>query len=273
MKNPCRPLEAPYKGLSVTYDTSSISIVVETKVLEPILLPKEQDINIRFLPNTQAHVFGTGSNINLVLERDCEAYWYGASLPKLNFLAQVFENACLNIAQVNLASSDTNMQVELKALHAQINFIGLDQISAHAVNNTRLHIIHEKPHTKSTQAFRGIYAGESLGSFIGKVSVAPFAEQSSVQQLYKSVLLSEQAHAFVKPELEIDNYNISASHGASIGQLDEEALFYLCSRGLSLASARALLVKSMTAEILQNIHPCLRDFLSLKAEQALESLL
>lgn len=274
MKNPCVALDAGFEGLSIKRSDDGISIVIERKLSKPLLLPDDHNIDIRLVPGASAHMLCSSAAIKLKLEDESQAFFYGISPPKLSFSAQVGAGSRLSIAKLNLAgdSSDTNLQIALTAPGAELSFIGLDQSHDSAVNNTRLHIIHETPHTVSTQAFRGIYAGSSMGTFVGKVTVAPHAAHSSVQQLYKSVLLSEQARAFVKPELEIDNYDIKASHGASIGQLDPEALFYLCSRGLSLNAARALLVKSMTAEILEAIAEPMRDFMSYQAALALEAL-
>ena len=164
------------------------------------------------------------------------------------------------------------MDIELLAPDAEVSFLGLDQLAGSDVSTTKLHINHKTSNTKSSQAFRGIYAGSSLGSFEGKVSVAAHAENSSAQQLYKSILLSESARALVKPELEINNFNITASHGASIGQLDAEALFYLRSRGLSFEAAQKILVQSLSRDILQEIHPVMREYLSAQVELSLGAL-
>ena len=126
-------------------------------------------------------------------------------------------------------------------------------LSDEAFGATDLLIKHEADNTRSTQAFRGLYKDKASGSFFGKVDINEAAANSSAEQLYRAILLSEDAKAFVKPQLEINNRHIKASHGASIGRLDEETLFYLRSRGFSKAFAESILVTSLAAEVLDTM--------------------
>ena len=257
MNNPCLLLNPDHEGLNIQSTPQALSILISNNFTSPLMLPEAKTLNICLSSNTEAHFFASNSQVNLVLEPGSHAYWYGLSNTKLSLFAQVKSKARLNITQINLGSVDaqTSMNIELLAPHAEVSFIGLDQLTGQERSSTALHINHKTSSTKSTQAFRGIYNGHSLGLFEGKVSVAPHAESSSAKQLYKSILLSENARAHVKPELEINNFDITASHGASIGQLDQEALFYLCTRGLSKEAAQKILVMSLARDILQEIHP------------------
>ncbi len=105
------------------------------------------------------------------------------------------------------------------------------------------HIVvdHHATNCRSEQNFRGVLGGRSRGVFNGKALIRPGADGSSVRQSNANLLLSELAEMNTKPELEIYADEVEASHGATVGQLDESALFYLRSRGLAEADARRML--------------------------------
>ena len=125
---------------------------------------------------------------------------------------------------------------------AHAAFLGafvLDQ--ARHVDN-HISVDHSSPGCSSEQFFRGVLGGRSRGVFNGKALIRPGADESSVRQSNANLLLSPLAQIDTKPELEIYADEVEASHGATVGQLDETAIFYLRSRGLSEVEARRLLV-------------------------------
>ena len=168
---------------------------------------------------------------------------------------KIYEHASLDFfdLQPSLGTFTATTSVYLKENGAAINYFGLDELDASAKNNNELTIYHEAPHTKSNQSFRGIYAGESYGSFQGKVVVQRHAVGSDAKQLYKALIVGDKAKAHVMPQMEIYEDDISASHGASIGQLDEEAVFYLRSRAIDENAAKSLLIMGFLQEILNQI--------------------
>jgi len=108
--------------------------------------------------------------------------------------------------------------------------------------DNHISIDHASPACSSEQFFRGVLGDSSRGVFNGKALIRPGADESSVRQSNANLLLSHLARIDTKPELEIYADEVEASHGATVGQLDETAIFYLRSRGLSEAEARRLLV-------------------------------
>ena len=112
---------------------------------------------------------------------------------------------------------------------------------------------HEAPHCRSNQLFKGILNHHSRSSFEGKIYVQPEAQQTDAFQLNNNLLLGERAEAYSKPNLEIFADDVKASHGSTVGQLDEEPLFYLRTRGLSKGEASALLVKGFIKDLLDEI--------------------
>jgi Fe-S cluster assembly protein SufD len=159
----------------------------------------------------------------------------------------------LHDLQLSTGHFGLNAHVMLSGEHAKFSYSGLQLLKGSANSGTELIIAHLGAHSESTQAFRGIYGGSARGLFLGKVIVGDKARQCSAEQLYKAVLLSKEAQALVRPQLEINNRHIKASHGASIGKLDEDALFYLCSRGLSKMEAKTLLVQSLAQVVLEQM--------------------
>jgi Fe-S cluster assembly protein SufD len=104
-----------------------------------------------------------------------------------------------------------------------------------------------------------VLAGRSRGVFQGKIEVAPGAQKTDGYQMNQALLLSPEAEVDCKPQLEIFADDVKCSHGATVGELDAEQLFYLRSRGLPEAEARAMLVRAFVAEALDFVaHPAAR---------------
>jgi Fe-S cluster assembly protein SufD len=102
---------------------------------------------------------------------------------------------------------------------------------------------HDEPSAFSRQTVRSVLGGKAVGSYLGKVAVARDAQQSDGEQSVKAMLLDRGATANCKPELEIYADDVKCAHGASVGELDPNQLFYAMSRGLDPAAARALLLE------------------------------
>jgi len=114
-------------------------------------------------------------------------------------------------------------------------------------------IDHRKPHTTSRELYKGIIGGRGQGVFNGAIVVRKDAQQTNAVQHNKNLLLSEDARINTKPQLEIRADDVRCAHGASIGQIDQESLFYLRTRGLDESTARRVLIRGFAAEILDGI--------------------
>ncbi len=122
---------------------------------------------------------------------------------------------------------------------------------------------HAHPSCASNQVIRGVLADQSHGVFQGKVCVAPDAQKTDGQQMSRVLLLSRDAVADAKPELEIFADDVVCSHGATVGELDEVLMFYLKSRGIPYGQARAMLIQAFLADALEEIEDeALKGFLS-----------
>jgi Fe-S cluster assembly protein SufD len=114
-------------------------------------------------------------------------------------------------------------------------------------------IDHALPHTTSRQLYKGILDGRARGVFRGRVHVRPQAQKIDAAQTNRNLLLSDDAVANSNPQLEIYADDVKCSHGATIGRLSDEAIFYLRSRGISLADSRRLLTLAFANEILASL--------------------
>ena len=135
---------------------------------------------------------------------------------------------------------------------------GIEVSGAYVLTGSRLvdnHLLvdHAAPGCRSEQYFRGVLADSSRGVFNGKALIREGADESVVHQSNGNLLLSRQAEIDTKPELEIYADEVEASHGATVGQLDENAVFYLQSRGISEARARQMLTAAFCRSVTDRI--------------------
>src|SRR5260221_2238898 len=114
-------------------------------------------------------------------------------------------------------------------------------------------IDHAQPHCGSHEIYKGILGEQSHGVFNGKIVARPDAQKTDAKQTNKALLLSDEAQINTKPELEIFANDVKCTHGAAIGQLDDDAIFYLRTRGLGYDESRALLIHAFAEDILTRI--------------------
>jgi Fe-S cluster assembly protein SufD len=112
---------------------------------------------------------------------------------------------------------------------------------------------HAQPHCQSHEYYNGILAGRSKGVFHGRILVRQIAQKTDAKQTNKNLLLSEDATVDTKPQLEIYADDVKCTHGATIGQLNDESVFYLRARGIGMETARRMLIHAFAAEIIERI--------------------
>lgn len=148
-----------------------------------------------------------------------------------------------------------NLNMVLDAPHSEAHLYGLYFVDGqtHADNHTL--VDHAQPNCMSNELYKGIMGGQSVAVFNGKIMVRQDAQKTNAFQSNKNILLSEAASVNTKPQLEIFADDVKCSHGCTVGQLDDEGLFYLRSRGISEDTARSLLVRAFVVDILGHIKP------------------
>ena len=146
---------------------------------------------------------------------------------------------------------ETDIHLDGPQAQAALNAVMLGRDHDHLDTTTRLW--HHAPNAASRQICKTVLADAARGVFQGKIAVAPQAQKTDGYQLSRALLLSDRAEMDAKPELEIFADDVKCSHGSTIGDLDDDALFYLRSRGLSEPQARALLIEAFIGETLDDI--------------------
>lgn len=160
-----------------------------------------------------------------------------------------------------LSRSDTEIALTEPGCYATQRGLYFGQDRQHFDHHTLAD--HQKPHCTSTQLYKGILDESSRAVFNGKVQVHRNAVKTDSAQMIKHLLLSDKAEADAKPELEIYNDDVKCSHGATVGQLDEDQLFYMLTRSLDVTTAKSLLMYAFSYEVIAEIKSlALRDYLA-----------
>jgi Fe-S cluster assembly protein SufD len=150
-----------------------------------------------------------------------------------------------------LSRHDINVTLDHEGAECWIDGLYIVGQGQHA--DTHSLIDHRQPHCTSHQLYKGILDGKSRAVFNGKVFVRPNAQQTDARQTNRNLLLSTEARVDTKPQLEIFADDVKCAHGATVGQLEEEELFYLASRGLDADLARNLLTYGFAEEVIAKI--------------------
>ena len=144
-----------------------------------------------------------------------------------------------------------NIDVDGENCTSEMNGLYVQKGIQHVDNHTK--VSHLKPNCTSFELYKGVLRDKSTGVFNGKVIVAEDAQKIEAYQQNKNIILSREATMNAKPELEIFADDVKCSHGTTTGQFDEEALYYLQTRGLSKESAQTLLVQAFADEVLDKV--------------------
>lgn len=173
-----------------------------------------------------------------------------ADIAAVQAAGSYFESHSLSLG-ARLARNDIATRFEGEGCETLFNGLYIAVGRQHVDHHTR--IDHAQPHGTSHEYYRGIVDDAARGVFSGRILVREGARKSDALQRSDTLLLSPQAEADARPQLEIYNDDVKCAHGATIGQLDETALFYLRSRGIDADLARALLTQAFGRQILDRI--------------------
>lgn len=146
-----------------------------------------------------------------------------------------------------------NLKVTFNGEHAEANVLGMSftDKNQHVDNFTAIE--HAKPNCLSNQVYKNVLDENSTGAFAGRIKVARDAQNTNAFQRNNNVLLTDSAKMQTKPQLIIDADDVKCSHGATIGQIDKEALFFLRARGINEEDARLMLMNAFAHEVIQNV--------------------
>lgn len=203
----------------------------------------------------------TNQVIEIVVEKDARVNYYKiqndspvnsqVSTTHIRQVGKSFTNTVVISLDGNIIRN--NLNIVFDADHCESNLYGLYCLNGHTHVDNHTIVDNIKPHCLSNTLYKGIVDDVATGIFNGKIFVRKDAQKTNAYQSNKNILLSEGASVNTKPQLEIFADDVKCSHGCTVGSLDEEALFYLRSRGVDKDKARSLLLHAFAKDILENI--------------------
>ena len=159
----------------------------------------------------------------------------------------------VKIHVLNFASAKNNISIEQQGEGCETEIYALANLSGDEQVVTETHVNHAVGGGRSNQLIKFVLDERAKGHYVGELKIAPDAQQVDAHQTNRNILLSDDAEMRTQPQLEIYADDVQATHGASTGQLDESALFYMQQRGIGKKKARQLLVNAFMKEVLDTI--------------------
>lgn len=184
------------------------------------------------------------------LQRESQAAYHLAHIELEQYAHSQVHSHCFSVGGA-LARDDIHCDFIESGAECELN--GLYYLQDQQHFDIHSCIDHRVPHCSSWQTYKGILDDTSTGVFNGKVVVHPNAKGSSAEQVNNNLLLGDKAVINTKPELEIDNDDVKCSHGATVGQMDAKALFYLRSRGIEHEQAQEILTYAFAENIIAGV--------------------
>ena len=194
------------------------------------------------------------------VQRESESAFHVASLGFVQARGATLSNHSIALG-ARLARNDIRALLDGEGSDLSLNGLYAVRHDQHVDHHTL--IDHKEPHCTSRELYKGILADRSSGVFDGRIVVRADAQKTNAQQSNKNLLLSDQALVNTNPQLEINADDVKCAHGATIGQIDADAIFYLQTRGIGIAEARQLLTRGFLADVSERIRvAALREVVS-----------
>lgn len=210
----------------------------------------------------------TNQILEMVVEKDAHAEYYkiqndaGHSQVSTTHIRQIGKSYTHTVTiSIDGGIVRNNLNVVLDAEHCESHLYGLYLMKGNTHVDNHTVVDNVKPHCFSNELYKGIMDENATGVFNGKIFVEPDAQKTNAYQSNKNVLLSDNASINAKPQLEIFADDVKCSHGCTVGSLDQEAMFYLRSRGISEKTAKSLMLHAFADDVLEHINlPVIRDY-------------
>jgi len=184
------------------------------------------------------------------VQRESPKAYHVATVAARQARASAFTSHSISLGAA-IARNDISAVLDGEGAECTLN--GLFEATGSQLVDHHTSIDHAKPHGTSRELYKGILNGKARGVFDGKIVVRPDAQKTNAMQTNRNLLLSKEALVNTKPQLEIFANDVKCRHGATIGQLDGDMLFYMRSRGIDAADARRLLVHAFASEIIDEV--------------------
>lgn len=196
-------------------------------------------------------ILGQGANLRHITQQDqsATAWHVGLIAVKLG-RDSTFDSFVLSTG-ARLARNEIRVRLDGPGADCTLNGIALVRGRQHCDNSTD--IDHAKGQCHSSQLYKNVLDDRARSVFQGRIHVAPNAQKTDAHQMNRNLLLSHNAHADSKPELIIHADDVKCGHGATVGDLDQDAIFYLRSRGIDAVTVRNLMVRGFAAEMIDEL--------------------
>ena len=236
-----------------------VLVIMEPRSEAKLLVCDHSIDTVRFLANQVIEVFvGEGASFDYYdLEESSDTTTRFSSL----FVKQeAGSNVVINGITLTNGLTRNDYQVELLGERAETTLCGMSILDKEQHVDTYTHITHAVPRCKSNELFKNVLNDQAVGAFSGRILVREDADKTEAYQSNRNLCATREARMYSKPQLEIYADDVKCSHGMTTGQLDEEAIFYMRSRGISLEEARMLLSVAFTSDVIDHVRvEALRD--------------
>ena len=244
-------------------------IILEEGAKAQLLVCDHTVDDVRFLSNRVTEVF-VSENATYEHYKLENMHVKTTNLATLLIDQQASSNVLANVITLHNGQTRNTVEIDLDGEHCETLLCGMVIGDKNQQVDNFTSIIHNKPNCHSRELFKYVLDDMSKGGFTGKLYVAKDAQKTAAFQTNRNILLSKTAKMRTKPQLEIYADDVKCSHGATIGQLDESAKFYMQARGISGEEARLLLMFAFTNDVIENIRiPALQDRIKLLVEKRL----
>ncbi len=242
-------------------------IVLEEGAQAKLLVCDHAMDHVNFLSTQVTEVF-VGENAVLDLYELEETHESTVRFHNLYVRQEAGSNVLLNGMTLHNGTTRNTTEVTLAGRGAEINLCGMAIADQNEQVDNHTFIDHQVPDCTSNELFKYVLDGQAVGAFAGKVLVREGAQHTQSQQTNRNICATREARMYTQPQLEIYADDVKCSHGATVGQLDENALFYMQQRGISLKEARLLLMFAFVNEVIDQIRmEALKDRLHLLVEK------
>ncbi len=251
-------LEKPIQVVNISMSENDLLIqhrnlfIIEENADAKIIVCDHSLSHKRFLTNQVAEIY-VGSNANLDFTRLQNEHMATTQISHSYVYQEKESNIFLNTVTLHGGMVRNNVNIKLDGEGCSNTTAGLyllDQ-GQHIDNYTLIE--HLKPNCFSNQLFKGVLDDNSTGAFNGKIYVAKDAQKAEAFQANNNILLSDDAKMNIKPQLEIYADDVKCSHGATVGQLNGDSMFYLRSRGISENEAKLMLMNGFANDVIKQI--------------------
>ncbi|MDR2811399.1 MAG: Fe-S cluster assembly protein SufD [Tannerellaceae bacterium] len=229
-----------------------ILVILEPRSQAKLLVCDHSIDNVRFLSTEVIEVFaGSGAYFDYYdLEESNE---WTSRFTSLHVKQEASSNVLVNGITLNNGLTRNNYYIELNGEYAESTLCGMAILDKEQKVDTYTHITHAAPNCTSNELFKNVLNDQATGVFSGRILVKQGAQKTVAYQTNRNLCATREARMYSKPQLEIYADDVKCSHGMTTGQLDENALFYLRSRGIPEEEALTMLNIAFTADIVNNV--------------------